>query len=74
MDQRFILDDSVSIKQLLQQRAPALLGGGGGGGGAPALRVTGFVRVQVGEGLEQQGDGPKDFATEVAEMAAGGRG
>jgi elongation factor Ts len=65
LDQKFILDDGLSVKQLLQQRAKALLGGGGG-----SLRVAGFLRVQVGEGLEQAA--AKSFADEVAEMASGG--
>jgi translation elongation factor EF-Ts len=67
LDQKFLLDDALSVSQLLQQRAKALLGGGAAAGG---LRVAGFVRVQVGEGLEQQA--AKSFADEVAEMAGGG--
>lgn len=58
------------MRQLLQRRAGALLGGGGGGGKGAGLSVAGFMRVQVGEGLEAAGG--KDFAAEVAEMAAGG--
>ena len=72
LDQRFILDDSLTVRQLLQQRAAGLLSGGGGGGKGAALRVAGFLRVQTGEGLEPAGGSAKGFAEEVAEMAAGG--
>lgn len=68
LDQKYILDDSLTVKQLLQQQAAALLGAKGGKGASLAIRS--FLRVQVGEGLEQQQI--KDFASEVAEMAGGG--
>lgn len=59
-DQRFVLDDSTTVGQLLRSRA---------------LRAAAFARVQVGEGLEAEAPagGAKSFADEVAEMAAGGR-
>ncbi|KAI8473539.1 MAG: elongation factor TS-domain-containing protein [Monoraphidium minutum] len=71
LDQKYLLDDSVTVRQLLQRQGPALLGGGGGGGGG-GLVVTGFLRVQVGEGLGAAE--AKSFADEVSEMAGGGRG
>ncbi|KIZ06862.1 Elongation factor Ts [Monoraphidium neglectum] len=68
LDQRYLLDDALTVRQLLQQQGAGKQGGGGVGGGA--LEVTGFLRVQVGEGLEAA-EGAKDFAAEVAEMAGG---
>lgn len=75
LDQKYILDDSATVQQVLQRQAAALLpnkGGKGGPAAAGALRVAGFMRVQVGEGIEQQ-QAHKDFAAEVAEMAGGGK-
>lgn len=59
LEQRYLLDDSHSVAEVLRTAGAAL--------GAPGLRVAGFVRVQVGEGLEAVGG--KDFAEEVAELA-----
>ncbi len=70
LDQKYLLDDSLSVRQLLQQQSAALTTNGGAKGGG--LHVAGFLRVQVGEGLEQEGGAPLDFAAEVAAMAAGG--
>ena len=64
LEQRYLLDDAHSVAEVV-----AAAGAAAGG----ALRVSGFVRVQVGEGLEAEGGG-KDFAAEVAELAGGGGG
>jgi translation elongation factor EF-Ts len=64
LDQRFVLDDSVTVQQLLKAKAAQL--------GLPgALEVAGLLRAQVGEGLARDDDKP-DFAAEVAAMAGGG--
>lgn len=52
-----MMDDSMKVKDLLKTSAKT---------SGIDLRVSGFVRVQCGEGLEQEG-GRKDFASEVAE-------
>lgn len=38
-----------------------------------ALKVSGLLRVQVGEGLEREEGDKADFAAEVAAMAGGGK-
>lgn len=57
LEQRFVLDDAASVGETLRRAS---------------LRAAAFARVQVGEGLEAGAPGAKDFAAEVAEMAAGG--
>lgn len=59
LEQPFIHDDKISVAEAIQQ-AEQLSGFHG-------LKVTGFVRVQVGEGLESESEGGADtFAAEVA--------
>ncbi len=62
LDQKYLLDDSLTVRQLLAKAGPK---------GAP-VRLSAFLRVQCGEGLEAQQEGA-DFAAEVAQMAAGGQ-
>ncbi len=61
LQQRFVLDGGKRVQQVV-----ADLGKQAGG----PLAVTGFVRVQVGEGLDTGAPGAKDFAAEVAAMTA----
>jgi elongation factor Ts len=70
LDQRFLLDDAVTVREAVARFGKTV--------GAPALRVGGYVRVQLGEGLSSPdgggvggGGGGKDFAAEVASLAGG---
>jgi elongation factor Ts len=56
LDQPFIMDDKVRVRDIV---------GAAGRDAGVDLAVTGFVRVQVGEGMEEEGK--RDFATEVAD-------
>jgi elongation factor Ts len=60
LEQPFIFDDKKSVAQALKEAE-------GAAGGA--VKVTGFVRYALGEGIERQ---DTDFAAEVA--AAAGQG
>jgi elongation factor Ts len=62
LDQKYLLDDSVTVAQLLKQQAQQLKLQG-------ALQVSALLRLQVGEGLQREDDGKPDFAAEVAAMA-----
>ena len=53
------MDDKVTITQLLKKKGKEL--------GVSGLSIPYFLRVQVGEGLEQAQSA--DFAAEVAAMA-----
>ena len=55
------MDDSTKVKDLLKQSAKEL---------GIELSISGFVRVQCGEGLEEEGK--KDFASEVADTLGKG--
>ena len=55
VEQNFIMDDSMKVKDLLKNLSKQT--------GVP-LAITGFVRVQCGEGLDER---KKDFAAEVRE-------
>jgi elongation factor Ts len=57
LEQPFIFDDKKSVAQALKEAE-------GGAGGA--IKVTGFVRYALGEGIEKQ---ESDFAAEVAAAA-----
>jgi elongation factor Ts len=57
LDQPFIFDDKKSVAQALKE-AEGKVGG--------AIKVTGFVRYALGEGIEKQ---ESDFAAEVAAAA-----
>ena len=56
LEQEFVMDDSIKIKDVLKNAAKKT---------GVNVTVSGFVRVQCGQGLEE--DGKKDFASEVAE-------
>ncbi|CAN5339289.1 translation elongation factor Ts [soil metagenome] len=54
LGQPFVKDDQVSVARLVEQRG---------------ARVTGFLRFEVGEGVEKPGE---DFAAEVMKQVRGG--
>ncbi|EFN51349.1 hypothetical protein CHLNCDRAFT_37444 [Chlorella variabilis] len=54
-EQAFIMDGDLKVQDVLKRTGKQV---------GSELRLTGFLRVQVGEGLEQE---QKDFAAEVAE-------
>lgn len=59
LEQPYIHDDKISVAEAIQQVQQL--------SGVSDLKITGFVRVQVGEGLENEGGGGADtFAAEVA--------
>ena len=58
LKQPFVMNPDQTIEQLVADLAKQL--------GAP-VRVKGFVRFALGEGVEKGPEGP-DFATEVAQM------
>lgn len=55
MDQPFVKDDKLSVGQLISQKSNTL---------GTRIRVTGFERFRLGEGIEKEAC---DFAREVAE-------
>ncbi|MBI3704439.1 MAG: translation elongation factor Ts, partial [Rhizobiales bacterium] len=57
LEQAFIFDDKKSVAQALKE-AEGKVGG--------AIKITGFVRYGLGEGIEKRQD---DFAAEVAAAA-----
>lgn len=57
LDQTFVIDGETKVSQVLEQAAKDV--------GAP-VKLTGFVRYQLGEGIEKQ---ESDFASEVAAAA-----
>jgi elongation factor Ts len=59
LKQAFVMDTDVTIEQLVEKRAKE--------SGLP-IKVVGFVRLALGEGVDKGPAGP-DFATEVAAMA-----
>ncbi|GMH38113.1 hypothetical protein BSKO_05997 [Bryopsis sp. KO-2023] len=63
MDQRYVIDESLTVKKLIDGIAKK-------GGEPGGLRIGSFLRVQCGEGLESEKE-EKDFVQEVAEMAGG---
>lgn len=60
LEQRYLLDDGVTVAQLLAAQGKELTG--------QPLAVAAQLRVQVGEGLEAA-EAP-DFAAEVSAMAS----
>jgi elongation factor Ts len=60
LEQTFVIDGETKISAVLEKA--------GKEAGAP-VKLAGFVRYEVGEGVEKKED---DFANEVAKMAAGG--
>jgi elongation factor Ts len=59
LQQTFVIDNETQIVKVLEKAAKEL--------GAP-ITVEGFVRFQVGEGIDKPQD---DFGDEVARMAGG---
>jgi elongation factor Ts len=57
LEQAFVHDASKSVTQAIKEAEGKI--------GAP-VRITGYVRFQLGEGIERQAD---DFASEVAKAA-----
>lgn len=58
LDQKLVMDESKKVSKLLEEASEEA--------GSP-ITITGFVRVQVGEGIEKE---EKDFAKEVAAQAS----
>lgn len=56
LEQSFIMDDALRVKDVVAALSKEA--------GVP-VALTGFVRLQCGQGLEEEGK--KDFASEVAE-------
>ena len=59
LEQTFVIDGESKISAVLEKAGKEL--------GAP-VKIAGFVRYELGEGVEKKAD---DFASEVAKMAAG---
>ena len=59
LEQTFVIDNETQIAKVIEKTAKEI--------GAP-ITVEGFVRFQVGEGIEKV---ESDFASEVAQMAGG---
>ena len=59
--QPFVMNPDVTVEQLVADTAKEL--------GSSNLKLAGFVRLALGEGVEKV-EGP-DFAAEVASMTAG---
>ncbi len=59
LEQVFVIDGQTKISAVLEKASKDL--------GAP-VKMTGYVRYELGEGVEKKED---DFASEVAKMAAG---
>jgi elongation factor Ts len=59
LQQTFVIDGETQIAKLIEKASKDL--------GAPVV-IEGFVRFQVGEGIEKA---ESDFADEVAQMAGG---
>jgi elongation factor Ts len=60
LEQAWVHDGSKSVTQALSEAAKAA---------GSEIKITGYTRMQLGEGIEKGGD---DFAAEVAKAAAGG--
>lgn len=60
LDQRYLLDDSTSIKGCIARLSKEV---------GTSLTLSAFLRVKCGEGMETQ-DQKSDFAEEVSKMAA----
>ena len=59
LEQTFVIDGESKVSAVLEKASKEI--------GAP-VKLTGFIRYELGEGVEKKGD---DFASEVAKMAAG---
>ena len=60
LEQSWVHDGSKTVTQAMGEAAKAV---------GAEVKITGFTRMQLGEGIEKGGD---DFAAEVAKAAAGG--
>jgi elongation factor Ts len=60
LSQTFVVDGENTVEKAVRNAERGV--------GAP-ITITGFVRFQLGEGIEKDGD---DFAAEVAKAASGG--
>lgn len=58
LDQKFVMDDSITVAQYIENKAKAV------GGNA---EIVSFIRLEVGEGIEVA---QEDFAAEVAKQMA----
>jgi elongation factor Ts len=58
LDQKLVMDESKKVSKLIEDASQEA---------GSKITVTGFVRVQVGEGIEKE---EKDFAKEVAAQAS----
>jgi len=58
LDQKFVMDDSITVAQYIENKAKAV------GGSA---EIISFIRLEVGEGIEVP---QEDFAAEVAKQMA----
>jgi elongation factor Ts len=56
LEQPFIMDDKKKVKDVVKEAA-----------GGKGVELVAYLRVQVGEGLEEESGIKKDFAAEVAE-------
>lgn len=56
LDQNFVMDDSLTVAQYIQNKAEAAKG---------SAEITNFIRLEVGEGIEVE---EEDFAAEVAKQ------
>lgn len=57
LDQTFVIDGESKVRKVLEQAGKDLGG---------TVRVSGYFRFQLGEGVDRGSDGPGDFAAEVA--------
>lgn len=57
LEQKLVMDDSLTVAAAAKKEG---------------LRVVGFARLQVGEGLEESGNSVEDFKSEVEKLAGGG--
>jgi hypothetical protein len=62
LEQAYVHDGAKTVTQAIAEAA--------GRAGAP-IKLTGYVRMQLGEGIDKKDD---DFAAEVAKAAAGNKG
>ncbi|MDD5405515.1 MAG: translation elongation factor Ts [Sulfurovaceae bacterium] len=58
LDQKFVMDDSITVAQYVENKAAAAGG---------TAEITSFIRLEVGEGIEVA---QEDFAAEVAKQMA----
>ena len=59
LEQKLVMDDSLTVAAAAKREG---------------VRVVGFARLQVGEGLEEEGKSGEGFKSEVEKLAGGGGG